>query len=166
MFIVVLAVVQDGDRFLLIEESKPRVRGTWNIPGGRLEDDESLVDATLREVREESGLLVTLGGLLYVDQLRSEGTDAPDRLRFVFSAVAHGGALKLEADEHSLRAAWLSRAELSTVKLRNALVPAMIELAASSAPLLPMTAFHVMSAEERERERAQSGLPPVQPPVR
>ena len=161
MLIVVLAVVQDGDRFLLIEESKPRVRGTWNIPGGRLEDGESVVDATLREVREESGLLVTLRGLLYVDQMRSEGTVAPDRLRFVFSAVAHGGALKREADEHSQRAAWLSRAELSTVQLRNALVPAMIELAVGAPPLLPMTAFHVMSADERDRERAQTGLPPA-----
>jgi len=161
MFIVVLAVVRDADRFLLIEESKARVRGTWNIPGGRLEDGESLLDAVVREVREESGLLVTPRGLLYVDQLRSEGTDAPDRLRFVFSAVVHGGVLKTEADEHSQRAAWLTRAELSTVKLRNALVPAMIELADSAARLLPISAFHVMSAEERDRELAQAGLLPA-----
>jgi len=162
MLIVVLAVVQDGDRFLLIEESKPRVRGTWNIPGGRLELGESVIDGVVREVREESGLLVVLRGLLYVDQMVSEGTDAPDRLRFVFSAVAQGGALKLEADDHSQRAAWLSRRDLTTVKLSNALVPEMIELAASSTALLPMTAFHVLSAEERDRERAQTGLPSSQ----
>lgn len=45
-------VVEDNCVLLL-----RKFRGGWVLPKGRLESDESLEEAALREVREESGLL-------------------------------------------------------------------------------------------------------------
>jgi ADP-ribose pyrophosphatase YjhB (NUDIX family) len=52
---VVQAVVLQGDQVLLIKRTSPRV---WELPGGGVEDGESLVDAIAREVCEESGVQV------------------------------------------------------------------------------------------------------------
>ena len=139
MSIVVLALIEKQGRYLLIEESKQPVCGTWNLPGGHVEPGETLVDAILREVREEAGVEVSLDGLMFMDHLPARSHEA-DRLRFVFRATARSQPLKSEPDEHSARASWVERAELRQLNLRNSLVNAMIELAASGAPLLPMRA--------------------------
>ena len=49
-----LVVVRRGHRFLLTQEKK--YGSTWSIPGGRVEPGETLVEAAIREVHEETGL--------------------------------------------------------------------------------------------------------------
>ncbi|KYK29015.1 MAG: hypothetical protein AYK23_05330 [Candidatus Proteinoplasmatales archaeon SG8-5] len=46
-------VMDPQDRVLLL---KRRVEGTWVLPKGRVEPDETLTQTALREVKEESGL--------------------------------------------------------------------------------------------------------------
>ena len=73
------AVVHDGGgRLLLVRRGTPPGRGLWSVPGGRVEPGETPVEAVVREVREETGLLVQptrlagtverpgLGGTVYV----------------------------------------------------------------------------------------------------
>ena len=149
---VVLAVVEREGRVLLIQEAKQRLRGKWNLPGGRLEPGESLVEALRREIREEAGIEVTVRDLLYLDQLASQRAEVPSRLRFVFRADAASDRLKTEPDEHSLQARWVPRSQLGTLELRNAIVTQMIELADTAAAGLPVSAVGALSLEERERE--------------
>lgn len=56
-FIVLVAtvIVEDG-KVLLVEEQKEGVRGLLNFPAGHLEENESLVEACIRETKEETGL--------------------------------------------------------------------------------------------------------------
>jgi 8-oxo-dGTP diphosphatase len=52
------------DRVLLVE---PTYKDHWEVPGGAVEADESPYEAVCRELREELGLQLPMGGLLAVD---------------------------------------------------------------------------------------------------
>ncbi len=49
-------VLDEAGRVLLVRRGRPPLAGTWTLPGGRVEPGESLDDAVLREVREETSL--------------------------------------------------------------------------------------------------------------
>ena len=52
-----------GEVLLLVNTVK---RG-WDIPGGQVEEGESLTEAVEREIREESGVAIELGALRVIN---------------------------------------------------------------------------------------------------
>lgn len=64
----------------------------WDIPGGYVEPGESPRAAAIREVREELGLVVSVGRMLAVDWAPSESVG--DKLLFLFEGP------RLTADQH------------------------------------------------------------------
>jgi 8-oxo-dGTP diphosphatase len=59
------AVITDASgRLLLIRRANEPGRGLWSLPGGRVEPGESDAEAVVREVREETGLVVSPGQLV------------------------------------------------------------------------------------------------------
>ena len=65
-----VVVWKDGE-VLLIRRGKSPMRGRWSLPGGRQELGETVREAAVREVREETGLEIRLGALLdVVDTIR------------------------------------------------------------------------------------------------
>ncbi len=60
------AVIFFDDCVLLVERGKDAPAGIWSLPGGHIEAGEKAIDAARREVREETGLEVTLQGLVDV----------------------------------------------------------------------------------------------------
>ena len=59
------AVVKDG-RLLLVRRASRRGRGNWQVPGGFVEQDETIEDAVVREVAEESGVKAEVDGVLAI----------------------------------------------------------------------------------------------------
>jgi ADP-ribose pyrophosphatase YjhB (NUDIX family) len=56
------SVFRDG-RILLVRRARAPGLGLWSLPGGRVEFGESLEIALRREVMEETGLQIDIGGL-------------------------------------------------------------------------------------------------------
>jgi 8-oxo-dGTP diphosphatase len=50
------AIAVDADRLLLIRRGQGPAAGEWSVPGGRVEPGETLAEAVVRELAEETNL--------------------------------------------------------------------------------------------------------------
>jgi 8-oxo-dGTP pyrophosphatase MutT (NUDIX family) len=63
-------IVDDQERILLEQRYD---NGMWGLPGGGIEPGESVLEAALREVKEETGLDIRIKGLLGIYSEPAEG---------------------------------------------------------------------------------------------
>ena len=118
-----LVVVRRGHRFLLTQEQK--YGSSWSIPGGRVEPGESLADAAVREVFEETGVPIQLDGILRVEHTAG---DRECRLRVLYTGTPLDDTPpKTAADEESLGAAYLTLEEIEKLPLRGAELHALLD---------------------------------------
>jgi len=79
------AVVIDGDRVLLVRRDREPLRGQWSVPGGAVELGETLEQAIVREVGEETGLtVVPVAVLKALDKI---DRDATGRVRYHYVLI-------------------------------------------------------------------------------
>jgi mutator protein MutT len=112
------AVIFDGDSVLLAKRGHEPLKGEWSLPGGRVELGETLEDAVVREVREETGLEVAVGPVVEVlDRVRL----APDGCvehHFViidYLCESRGGTLAHASDADDVR--WVEVARLGEYRV-------------------------------------------------
>jgi ADP-ribose pyrophosphatase YjhB (NUDIX family) len=129
-----LVVVRRGHRFLLTQEQK--YGSTWSIPGGRVEPGESIVDAAVREVIEETGIPVRIDGILRIEHAPNDST-ARVRVLFVGTPLDDTEPKSI-ADQESLGAAWLTLDEIRSRKLRGAELRALLESVEGGRQVFPL----------------------------
>jgi 8-oxo-dGTP diphosphatase len=96
----------DKDEVVLIRRGKEPRKDQWSIPGGHLEWGESLHEALLREVHEETGLTVELVGLIdAVDLIARDNSEHVTRhyVLIDFAVRAVGGTLSAGSDAAEAR---------------------------------------------------------------
>lgn len=90
-------LVNDRDEILLTWFNGNAMGGpSWTMPGGEVNFDESIVDAVLREVYEETGYRVAVGLILaehHVTGRREENSRPYRSQRFLVAASITGGQL-------------------------------------------------------------------------
>lgn len=106
---VSVALFVDG-AFLLVRRARPPAKGLYAFPGGRVEPEETLVEAAMREMREETGLMVDDIDLLL--EMVLSGGKSGYRLA-VFRALSASGSL--QAGDDAAEAGWFSLAEMETL---------------------------------------------------
>ena len=107
------AIVKHEGRVLMVRHVVPGKYDFWVAPGGGIKGSESYEEAAAREVLEETGLMVNVGRLLYIEDLVNPECRF---VKFWFEAQLVGGALDAShpeaAAEHITEAAWLHPKEL------------------------------------------------------
>jgi ADP-ribose pyrophosphatase YjhB (NUDIX family) len=108
---VAALVLDEEGRLLLGRRAFEPDIGMWDTIGGFLEEDEDALAALHREVFEETGLAVSVGGFVGAFSDRyGRGDDAPVVLNLVFEARTVGGEPQPADDVTEL--AWFPRDDL------------------------------------------------------
>jgi ADP-ribose pyrophosphatase YjhB (NUDIX family) len=118
-------VVRDG-ALLLVQRGAAPGLGKWAVPGGRVEFGETVRETVAREVREETGVTVTVGDFAgWVERIGDEGNhfvildffarpDPPDQM--------------LVPGDDAADAAWVPLTEVRTVDLVDGLLDFLVEI--------------------------------------
>lgn len=100
-------LMQEG-RFLIVQEGKEAARGQWGLPGGKVHEGETFLDAARREMMEETGLLIRPIGMTRIMRYRSQMGASVLRANIV--AGISGGELRFDGVE-ILDARWVTPEE-------------------------------------------------------
>lgn len=146
--ITVAAVTETDGRFLVVEERISR-RLVINQPAGHVEPGETLLEAVIREVREETAWLFKADGLLGVYLWRHPGTGRTTK-RFAFTGSVSDHRNGQTLDKGIIATHWLTHAELKgrEPQLRSPLVLRCVDdyLTGQRRPLASVAALDLGSA--------------------
>lgn len=110
-------------RLLMIKRGREPGAGLWSIPGGRIEPGETDSEALVREMLEETSLIVEVGRLLGRVQrpfLDGAVIDIRD-----YAVTVTGGTLRPGDDAAEAR--WVAAADLNSLEITEGLIDALTE---------------------------------------
>lgn len=105
-----LCLIYQGDRYLLQDRIKEDWRG-MTLPGGHIEPNESITDAVIREMKEETGLTIHKPKLCGVKQFPIENGRY---IVFLFKTDQFEGEI-VSSDEGKML--WVSKNDLTNYNL-------------------------------------------------
>lgn len=106
----VVVLAEDSASILLIQRKRDPFAGSWALPGGFMDMDETASDAAIRELEEETGLVVSQVSQIgaYSDVQR----DPRGRVVTVAFFASVATASKLAASDDAADAQWFSLDQL------------------------------------------------------
>jgi ADP-ribose pyrophosphatase YjhB (NUDIX family) len=113
-FLAVSAAIVRAGKILLVRRARPPAQGLFSLPGGVVEAGETLTEALIREVREETSLAIEPVGLAGFRETIGRDPDGRVERHFVilpFAARWIAGEVAL--NEELSEALWLQPAELA-----------------------------------------------------
>jgi ADP-ribose pyrophosphatase YjhB (NUDIX family) len=118
------ALVRDPDgRLLVILRSQEPAAGTWSLPGGRVDPGETPEQACIREVHEETGLVVVVRR--HVGTVEREGPAGATYVIDDYACDVHGGELKPGTDAAAVE--WVDDTRLLQLPLSPLLWETLLE---------------------------------------
>ncbi|HTN78378.1 MAG TPA: NUDIX hydrolase [Acidimicrobiales bacterium] len=109
-------------RVLLVRRGTEPGRGKWSVPGGRVEAGETIAEAVVRELREETGLVGRCGALIgWVERI------GPDHHFVILDFAVSVDDGQPVAGDDADDAQWASRDELDALELVDGLLDFLVE---------------------------------------
>ena len=108
-------IIEDG-RLLLVRRGRGAYQGYWAVPGGRQRLGETMREAVIREVREETGLAIDVGSVVWAGDIMDDAQ--PPAYHFVvvdFAASPTGG--RLEAGDDAAEVRWVPVDDVRSMRL-------------------------------------------------
>ena len=106
-------IAVDDDRLLLVRRGRGPAAGEWSVPGGRVEGGETLAEAVVRELAEETALEGVCGELVgWVERI---GDDHHFVILDFAVTVLDPGSPK--AGDDAAEVAWVGLADVAELRL-------------------------------------------------
>lgn len=122
--VAVGAVATMADHILLVRRANDPGRGLWSVPGGRVEWGETLVEAVVRELREETGLEGVCGR--HLGWVEHVGNDHHHVIAdFAVTVISDAAPV---AGDDAAEAAWIRFEEISELRLVDGLVDFLVDV--------------------------------------
>jgi len=112
--LLVLAVIFAENRMLMMRRGRAPYAGSWALPGGYVESGETPEAATIREIREETALVLSPEHLIPFGTL---GVPAMNQVHSLFIARLQRCLPLMPHPPESLEARWCLRSELKEQSL-------------------------------------------------
>ena len=116
--VAVGAFVFNKNRVLLVKRGRPPAQGRWAIPGGNMKLGETLKEATEREIREETGLIIKAREPVFTFDVIKR--DESGRIRYHYVIVDLVGEYisgALQAGDDALEARWVAPQEMDELEM-------------------------------------------------
>ena len=122
-FCAVGAIIIDQGTLLLVKRDRAPARGQWSLPGGRVEIGETLREALVREVREETSIDVEVDGLIGVAEriVRDDG-GAIEHHYVILDFVCTPRTTAVKAGDDAADARWVPVGQLADMDLTAGLL--------------------------------------------
>ncbi|MFT3689679.1 NUDIX hydrolase [Paenirhodobacter sp.] len=114
----VIAVALRGTDVLLVQRRNAPDAGLWGFPGGKIEPGETLTEAALRELQEETGLTGRAGEVITALDALSHAPDGTLAHHYVLIAVRISGVTGAPvAADDAADARWVPLARIAELPL-------------------------------------------------
>ncbi len=136
-FLAVSAAIVRAGQVLVVRRARAPADGLFSLPGGVVEIGETLVQAVIREVAEETALTIEPVGLAgYREAIARDRDDRVERHFVILPFAARWLAGEPVLNEELSQARWLHPAELAGLPT----TPGLAEIVANAFALLQATA--------------------------
>ncbi|MEK4198620.1 NUDIX hydrolase [Cytobacillus sp. FSL K6-0265] len=102
-----MIVDENEENILMVKNSK---HNNWSPPGGGIEKGETLLEAAIREAKEETGLDIEVGDIVAINEAFMEKENF-HAIFFTFKAKIIGGEIEINDTETIEEVRWMSIAE-------------------------------------------------------
>jgi ADP-ribose pyrophosphatase YjhB (NUDIX family) len=103
-------ILQQDEKFLLVQEGSPDIRGLWNCPAGHVDQGMTLEATAVKEAKEESGYDVEL-----VRPLGIWHPTATDTVKHLYEAKIVGGVM-MKPNEEIMDIRWCTIDEIRELR--------------------------------------------------
>lgn len=102
---VAIVTHSDDDKFLLVQRGEDPSKGLWGLPGGFVEMGETVSEALMREILEETGYTIEIGELVGVWSFYNDSKKIAG-VAVIYETRVTGGELHIASD--STAAEWVT----------------------------------------------------------